>query len=107
MGLIERRRNKRVEKPVSFRMHPGELREQRSGNISLGGLVMESNRFYHINQSFSLELIIPNETPIYCNARVAWIYPRTRSVSIHKVGLQFLDISPHDQERLKKFIYQP
>jgi len=101
----ERRTHARLKKSVFFRIPKEDLGVKPSIDISLGGLLAEVNSPYDIDTRFNLELIIPNEIPIYCEARVAWIYPQGESTSFYKTGLQFVDISPKDKERLRKLIY--
>jgi len=114
MMISNRRAHKRYKKAVFFRIITPEPRELTSLDISLGGLLFESGIFYDVNQTLPLEIIIPNRKPIPCEARVAWVYPvqsqklrfSGRGLNgVYKIGLQFLNLSNRDQEKLKNFIY--
>lgn len=121
--ISNRRAHKRYKKAIFFRIVTPEPRELTSIDISLGGLLFESGTFCNVNQMLSLEIIIPNRKSIPCEARIAWVYPvqsqklrssgrglngvnpGKKTAPIYKVGLQFLNLSSRDQEKLKNFIY--
>jgi len=101
----EKRIDKRVKKQIFFKVLSDNSKEQSSIDISLGGLLMESDKHYNINQLLQLELIIPNNKSILCDSRVAWVYSATRGEPFHRVGLQFMEMTSRDQEKLKNSIY--
>jgi len=103
--FTERRIHKRVKKSIFFRRPPFFLKEQRSLDASVGGLLMESTRFYELNDKLRLELLIPKEKSIHCEAKIVWIFPKVAGASLYKVGLQFLNMPLQDEKRLRKFIY--
>ena len=74
----DRRTHKRVKKSIFFKIIPDRHKEHRSINMSSGGLLIESSKFYGLNQRLFLELMIPNKEHIHCECNVRWIYPRRR-----------------------------
>jgi len=100
----ERRTYNRLRRSIFFRIPSLDLKVQPSVDISMGGLLIEMNKPCKEDANFDLELIIPNEEPISCSARVAWVYPKNRGATFYKTGLQFLNLTPKDQSRLKKVI---
>ena len=103
--LKERRHAERVKKPVYFKLETNGMKERRSVDISLGGLLMESDKLLDVDEKIKIELIIPNQKSIFCQTRVAWAYPRTKNAVSYKIGLQFLGMSAKDMENLKDAIY--
>ena len=97
----EKRSHKRVKKTIFFRVLSSGFKEQASVDVSLGGLLMESPAFLDIDNTVGLELILPNDQPIYCQGRIAWVYPVTKNAPSYKVGVQFLNLSPREEEKLK------
>jgi Tfp pilus assembly protein PilZ len=101
---VERRRYKRFKKPVVLKMSSLGMKDRPSINIGLGGFLIESDKFYEINRILKMEIKSANKSPIHCKVKIAWIDPTTRSAQKYKIGLQFLDISPEDQKKLKEIL---
>ena len=103
--ISNRRAHKRYKKPIFFRITTPKPEELESVDISLGGVLFESRKFYSVNQVLPIEVIIPNKKPVSCEARIAWVYPGIKNEPLYKTGLQFLNLSASDREKLKNFIY--
>ena len=96
----ERRVNKRVKSPIIFHTTLCGLRKQRSINISRDGLLMESDKLHPLKKVFTILLTVPDSEPVDCKARVVWVAPRRKDACSYKLGIQFLDLSPEDKEKL-------
>lgn len=104
MPRDQRRKENRFKRRLPFKIIPSGLLTEAAIDVGLIGLLMESSRFYEINQRIRLELLIPDEEPVYCDARVAWIEPHSRDVGHYKVGLEFIDLSLFDRGTLRKYL---
>lgn len=74
--------------------------------ISLGGMLIESNRQMKINGKYSMKIrTSAKDDPIKITGRIASIAPSAGSVSQgYNVGVEFLDMEVFDKVMLEKFI---
>ncbi len=73
--------------------------------ISLGGMLIGSGFEIGVDSGLSLELFLPNGSFISFTGRVASCLPTNEGGPAHyDIGIEFLDMSEQDRERLRAFI---
>lgn len=101
----ERRSNKRFERVIYFRIIPSGMETQQVLNISVGGFCIAVSELHDISDIIDIKLFLLGES-LYCQGRVVWIYPTSRHADIRRIGLEFLNLSSQDQERLKNMLHE-
>lgn len=75
-------------------------------DISLSGMRVHTNQLLDIHKSLlKWELLFPDDSTLQCRTRVVWVkhLPDWASFA-YDVGLQFLELSTEDLQRLVKFL---
>lgn len=77
-------------------------------NVSQGGLFLETTRLLQVDSPLSLEFALPDsENVIRCRGRVAWVNQPENPLKSHfppGMGIQFIDLTLSDLERLRIFV---
>ena len=98
-----RRASERFKRRFNARMYPyGQA--VNTLDISLGGISVESPKYYAPDSVVNLEITLPDDTAYQCDATVVWIEPKTTTASVYTIGLQFIDRSEAQIETLKKVL---
>ena len=107
--MEERRRYPRLKKSIAIIVHrPYSEGKIEVLNISLVGVsIYGSLKYYNLEDTVFIELILSKGDSIVCNARVVWLYPNAKEAPEHKAGLEFLDMSEGDKEKLRIFLEYP
>lgn len=98
-----RRRFRRVQAPVfcrplGWRLFEGE---QKTIDISLGGLRIYADEAPKKGARLELELFLPDRSSVTCRVEVVWIVQLPPGgPSNYDVGLKFTEIDPKDVARL-------
>ena len=102
----ERREYPRYKKTIPIKIHsPVSESRIETLDVSLGGAaIYYTHKFYYNDDIIRIELILLDEESIICEAKVVWIYPRTRDAGLYTLGLEFQEMSERDKERLLAFI---
>ncbi|MFA5146462.1 MAG: PilZ domain-containing protein [Candidatus Omnitrophota bacterium] len=103
---IERRKYPRFKIVIPAVIHHPYNEHAETADISLGGVAIYNiQKYYNTEETVGLELILGEESgSVFCNARVASIYPNTKDAEIYKLHLEFLDMSDEDKKKLKDWI---
>lgn len=74
-------------------------------DINLNGMCVYTNQALDVYQLLRWELLFPDDSTIRCKTRTMWVkrLPNWASSS-YNVGLQFLELSSEDLQRLVKFL---
>jgi c-di-GMP-binding flagellar brake protein YcgR len=100
-----RRRHRRIIAPVQWQLADLTSLLNPLVNIGLGGMRVYSDRPLKIGQCLEIELFLPDNTRLVCNAEVRWLRSVTGDQSAnYDVGLKFLHISEEDLLRLADFL---
>lgn len=100
-----RRKYPRLDTPILYRSAPFFSRRNPVINISLVGIRVYSDEDLSIGKRLELELFLTNNTSMVCTARVVWKKPLPEgAVAKYEIGLEFLEISPDDLQRLAKVL---
>lgn len=71
--------------------------------LSLGGMLVESDREFHVEQRYPMAIYLPEDThPIKFQGRIASQVPIKNNRN--DIGIEFLNLAAHDKSRLNKFI---
>lgn len=98
------------EATVKYKSPVGSVHSDRCRDLSLGGLFLQTECPFDIDQTITLKFSIPaqdKEISISCTARVAWTNLAAKRLKVDYpsgVGLQFLDLSREGATALSKFI---
>lgn len=103
---IERRKYPRFKKTLPVTIHrPYNEAKTETADISLiGCAIYNAQKYYEIESIIYMEMILPEEDSIFCNARVTSIYPRTKDSQTYQINLEFLDMSDADKEKLRIYL---
>ena len=101
----DKREAKRFEKSV-FVIIPDVSADKRYAvdNISLVGLAIHSPASFKINQTFNIQIILPDLSAVFCKCRVSWVAPATPSTKGFGIGLEFLDLTSEDRGKLLELV---
>ena len=73
--------------------------------ISLSGMLVESYNIAQVEKKFPMALVLPNETPIRFQGRVAsCITTAGGRLKRFGVGIEFLDMPEHERSKVSKFL---
>ncbi|NWF52403.1 MAG: PilZ domain-containing protein [Nitrospirae bacterium] len=73
--------------------------------LSLSGMLIESEHLYEVDNKMQMEVFLPEDEPITLSGRVASCYSvKVEDTMLYDLGIEFLEMSGEDRERLKKFI---
>ena len=102
----ERREYPRFKKTLPVIIHrPYNETKIETADISLiGSSVSGAQKYYDTESTIYIEIILSESDSIFCNARVTSIYPHTKDAQAYRLGLQFLDMSADDKEKLKTYL---
>ncbi len=100
------RRHPRFKIPVSVIIHrPYYENKLVTHNVSIGGACVTSRRGnYGIYEKFSLELVLPHEKSIFCDAAIVKEDCDTIETRFQKLNLRFENMSGADAVRLSAFL---
>jgi hypothetical protein len=100
-----RRKYPRLNAPILYRAAPFFSRRNPVINISLVGIRVYSDEEINIGKRLELELFLSDNTSLVCTARVVWQKPLPEgAVAKYEIGLEFLEISPDDLQRLVRVL---
>lgn len=102
-ALSDRRRYPRIHADVLYRPAGLSLTHHRRNtrDISLGGMRVFSDEEYRVGSRLDLDIALADGSIVRCWAEVAWIVKLPPSAAAgYDVGLKFVDMAPHDVERL-------
>jgi hypothetical protein len=100
-----RRKYPRLNAPILYRAAPFISRRNPVMNISLVGIRVYSDEELNIGKRLELELCLSDNTSMVCTARVVWQKPIPEgAIAKYEIGLEFLEISPDDLQRLAKVL---
>jgi c-di-GMP-binding flagellar brake protein YcgR len=73
--------------------------------LSLGGMLIESEHVQEIENRLQLEVFLPEGDPITLGGRVVSCFEiKDMDPKLYDIGIEFLEMSDEDRERLKEFI---
>ncbi|MGB9715132.1 MAG: PilZ domain-containing protein [Thermodesulfovibrionales bacterium] len=73
--------------------------------LSLGGMLIESEHSPNIENRLQMEVFLPEDEPVTLTGRIASCHiVREEEPKLYDLGIEFLEMSDEDRERLKKFI---
>lgn len=76
-----------------------------TASVSLSGFTVNNvQKYCHVEEILSIELVFPKGTSVFCDARIVSVYPQTKEAGAYKLGLEFLNMSKSDKEILKKYL---
>jgi hypothetical protein len=85
---------------------PGISEDYRVKKLSLGGMLIENRHAVEIETRTPMEISLPEQIPVKFVGRVASCLPIADTNPAHyAIGIEFIDVSEKDRERLKEFIY--
>ena len=104
--IIDRRKYPRFKKTIPVIIHsPYKEEKIATSDISLiGCAIPDVEKYYEMEGTIYLELILSEDESIFCNARVASIYPHTKDAQTYQLNLEFLDLSDADKEKLMTYL---
>jgi len=74
-------------------------------DISLGGAFLQSELLLEVGDEVEITFAIPDEMdPIHVRAKVAWATRANEQKGTPGMGLQFLDLTDSDRERIANYI---
>ncbi len=80
-------------------------------DVSEGGVCFIAYEKLPIGEELNLEIELSNAKAITSKAKVSWVREfeiiGAKREKGYEVGVQFIDISPQDQEKIDKFSAQP
>ncbi|WP_020676631.1 response regulator [Geopsychrobacter electrodiphilus] len=95
---------------VHFGLRQERLFQQYTVNAGVGGLFLASEAHLSIDTWLSVKMEIPDgHPPLSCRGRVAWVnHPdwMKKPNLPHGMGVEFVDISPEQQQRLATYFAQ-
>jgi len=101
-----RRKYPRLNLPILYRAAPFLSRRHPVMNISLAGVCVYSDEELTIGKRLELEFFMPDNTSMICTARAVWQNPLPEgAAAAYEIGLEFLEISPDDIQRLAKVLH--
>lgn len=110
----ERRRSVRVTSDIPIRYNlpsnQKEFKASRTKNISTGGACTVLNEKLSSGTKLIAEISLPNHRPpVILTAQVVWTseettQPDPSGIRHFNVGIEFINISPRDRDRLRTFI---
>ena len=103
---IDRRESKRFKKTLPVIIHrPYPEDKIKTADVSMGGVsIVGVQKYYDFGQEIYIEILLPKEDSILCATRLMSICPRSKDAEAYRIGLQFLDMSDEDKEKLKNCI---
>jgi len=66
-------------------------------------MINNAQKYYDISQIVYLELVLLGGNSVSCEAKVVWVYPKSKNASTYKLGLQFLNMDASNKEKLKAY----
>ena len=104
--MLDRRRYPRFYKTFPVLISTLNVEKKlKTIDVSLGGCaIYYSQAYYDRGTIFPLEILLSRDETFKCNSEVVWIKPRNKSAAAYKIGLKFLNTTPEDQERLRRYI---
>ena len=100
-----RRKYPRLNAPILYRAAPFFSRREPVMDISFAGIRVYSDEELNIGKRLELELFLPDNTSLVCTARAVWQKPLPEGADAkYEIGLEFLEISPDDLQRLAKVL---
>jgi c-di-GMP-binding flagellar brake protein YcgR len=74
--------------------------------LSLGGILIESEHAQEIENKLQMEIFLPEGEPITLLGRIAsCLLIKDEDPKLYDLGIEFLEMSEEDRERLEEFIY--
>ncbi len=108
-GTRENRATKRIALTTAISMESASnFYTGFTGNISEGGVFVATYNLFPMGTVIALEFSLPDEGPPLCvQAQVRWTSDPTPDGDGHVgLGLQFLDLSEPDRQRIERFVRQ-
>jgi len=106
----------RMALDVAFGLHPSnaehpaesQLARTVTIDLSLGGLCLYSNVLYPVGTALFCSLTVPGSTrPIEVTGTLVWFHKVNHGSAGYKLGIEFAEVSPEDQEALKALFDHP
>lgn len=73
--------------------------------LSLGGMLIESEHSPEKDNKLQMEVFLPEDEPIIVTGRIASCHQiKDEDPKLYDLGIEFLEMSDEDRERLEKFI---
>jgi uncharacterized protein (TIGR02266 family) len=95
---------------VKYGLRDERLFEQYTVNIGAGGFFMASETYLSIDTWLSLQIELPDgQPPVGCHGRVAWVnHPdwKKKPQLPHGMGVEFIDITEEQQQRIVGYLSQ-
>jgi hypothetical protein len=99
--LFKQRQYPRLTAPITYRSVSDRAAEQPVINLSLGGLRIHRAEKLPRRERFTLELVLPDQTVLACQAQVVWQRPLPDGADAkYDVGLRFINVSDEQLARL-------
>ena len=101
----ERRRYPRVMAPVFYRDAKSRRTKRRISNLSLGGVRIFSDERLEAGEKLALEFFLPDGSTVKAVTRVVWVKEMPEDAeAVYDVGMEFLELSESDTDKLKKVL---
>jgi len=117
MATVEKRKFPRLRLNVNvqyevLKVPPHKAEETGSKNISAGGICLVIPKKVDIDNLLRLKLSLPGEVSyIIVKGRVVWVeefsITHTSYYKAYDCGIEFVDISPQDQENISRYLIGP
>ncbi len=107
---VEKRRFPRAKFPCKVKILLPQERTlvTSTENIGMGGVRVILDENLVLFSIVGLEIFIEDAHPVRCKGKVVWgievINPLIGRESKFDIGMEFLDITPYDQERIKRVV---
>ena len=111
LSLLERR-SPRIEARllVSYGLRNERLFQQYSVNVGIGGIFLATEAQLSIDTWLNLQVELPDgQLPICCHGRVAWLnHPDwiKKPHLPHGMGIEFIDVTDEQQQRILDYLSQ-
>lgn len=106
MNMQEKRKDPRIPVKLKVKLKKAGFEgEYYTANVSRGGVFVETNNPFPLEDMFEVELFLSENEKLTCNGKVVWIsYSSEKSIYLAGMGLKFEDISLKDREQLGRFL---
>jgi len=100
-SFLNHRQHQRFKSPIYYKPARISSAYKPVIDVSLGGMRVHAKQNLELGDSIDVELLLPDQSHIFCSAKVAWLKQLPSWANYkYDVGLQFLKLLSHDQQRL-------
>lgn len=78
-----------------------------SVDVSIGGAFLRSDLLLELGDQLDMAIPLPKQTPVRALGRVVWVTRDPRIKGNAGMGIEFVDMTEDDRQRLAKFLTMP